>query len=74
VEAALSGLGALTLLVEDLNSSASFYGEVLGLEAVHRDENSTVFDLGKTLIDLLRADPSGTVWEIAQDIPVDAAG
>ena len=96
MDAALPGLGALTLFVEDLESSASFYRDVLGLESVHQDTNSTVFDLGNTLVNLLRVetlrsrgvamlngpidrpwgkrtaaflDPSGTVWEIAQDIP-----
>ncbi len=56
MDAALSGLGALTLFVEDLDSSTSFYRDVLGLETVHRDENSTVFHLGNALVNLLRVD------------------
>jgi lactoylglutathione lyase len=59
MEPAVTGLGALTLFVEDLDSSASFYRDVLGLESVHRDENSTVFDLGNTLVNLLRVDAVG---------------
>lgn len=130
MNAVLPGLGALTLFVEDLDSSTTFYRDVLGLPAVHQDEDSTVFDLGNTLVNLLRVtaardlvepapvappgvgarmqltawvddvdavcalvqsrgvallngpvdrpwgkrtaaftDPSGTVWEVAQDIP-----
>ncbi len=56
METVLPGLGALTLFVEDLDSSASFYRDVLGLPAVHEDENSTVFDLRGTLVNLLRAE------------------
>ena len=135
MDAAVAGLGAMTVFVEDLDASTSFYRDVLGLKTVHQDENSTVFDLGNTLVNLLRveaahdlvapatvapadvgvrmqltawvddvdavcallrsrgvtmlngpvdrpwgkrtaafADPSGTVWEIAQDIPNDASG
>jgi catechol 2,3-dioxygenase-like lactoylglutathione lyase family enzyme len=130
MDAAVSGLGALTVFVEDLDASTSFYRDILGLKRVYQDENSTVFDLGNTLVNLLRveaardlvapaavapagmgvrvqltawvedvdavcallqsrgvamlsgpvdrpwgkrtaafADPSGTVWEVAQDIP-----
>ena len=132
MDAAVSGLGALSVFVEDLDSSTSFYRDILGLKTVHQDENSTVFDLGNTLVNVLRVDaardlvapasvappdvgvrmqltawvedvdavaalirsrgvamlngpvdrpwgkrtaaftdPSGTVWEIAQDIPND---
>jgi catechol 2,3-dioxygenase-like lactoylglutathione lyase family enzyme len=135
MNAAVSGLGALSAFGEDLDAATSFYRDTLGLQAVHQDENSTVFDLGNTLVNLLRVeaardlvapatvappemgvrmqltawvedvdavcallqsrgvvmlngpvdrpwgkrtaafvDPSGTVWEIAQDIPNDASG
>jgi catechol 2,3-dioxygenase-like lactoylglutathione lyase family enzyme len=133
VDAAFHGLGALTLFVEDLDSSTSFYRDVLGFQATYQDEHSAVFDLGNTVVNLLRVsaahelirparvappqagarmqltawvddvdavwsllesrgaellngpihrpwgkrtaaftDPSGTVWEIAQDIPGSA--
>ncbi len=135
MDATLPGLGALTLFVEDLDSSTSFYRDVLGLPVVHQDEDSTVVDLGNTLVNLLQtaaahdlvgpasvaapgggvrmqltawvddvdavcallqsrgvellngpvdrpwgkrtaafADPSGTVWELAQDMPNKPAG
>ena len=65
MDAAFSGLGALTLFVEDLDSSASFYRDVLGLRAVYQDENSTVFDVGNTLINLLRVEVAGDLVEPA---------
>jgi catechol 2,3-dioxygenase-like lactoylglutathione lyase family enzyme len=59
MDAALPGLGALTLFVDDLDSSASFYRDVLGLKSVYQDTNSTVFDLGNTLVNLLRVEAAG---------------
>ena len=53
MDAAIAGLDALTLFVEDLDSSTAFYRDVLGLQAVYQDENSTVFELGGTLVNLL---------------------
>lgn len=135
MDAAVTGLGALTVFVEDLDSSATFYRDVLGLPVAYQDEDSTVFELGGTLVNLLRVsaaheliapapvappgvgarmqltawvsdvdavcallrargvvllngpidrpwgkrtaaftDPSGTVWEVAQDLPGGTAG
>lgn len=42
MDAALSELGALTPFVEDLDSSTSFYRNLLGLQTVHQDEDSAV--------------------------------
>ncbi|MDP9393147.1 MAG: VOC family protein [Actinomycetota bacterium] len=53
MDAVLPGLGALTVFVEDLESSASFYGDVLGLRDVHQGEDSAVFAVGPTLLNLL---------------------
>jgi catechol 2,3-dioxygenase-like lactoylglutathione lyase family enzyme len=54
VSAALRNVGAITLFVQDLQRSKSFYQDTFGLLAVYEDENSTVFDFGNTLINLLR--------------------
>jgi catechol 2,3-dioxygenase-like lactoylglutathione lyase family enzyme len=51
---ALRNVGAITLFVEDLPCSKSFYRDIFGLAAVYEDENSTVFDFGNTLINLLK--------------------
>jgi lactoylglutathione lyase len=49
----LSGVGAITLFADDLRRSKSFYQDDLGLQVVYEDENSAVFDLGNTIINLL---------------------
>jgi catechol 2,3-dioxygenase-like lactoylglutathione lyase family enzyme len=49
----LKDLGAITLFVEDLDRSRSFYRDVLGLTVVFEDDSSAVVDLGNTLVNLL---------------------
>ena len=50
---ALKNLGAITLFVEDLQRSRTFYQEVFGLEVVFEDESSAAFNFGNTIINLL---------------------
>jgi lactoylglutathione lyase len=50
----LKGVGAITLFVEDLERSRSFYQGVFGLQLIYEDEDSAVFDFGNTIINLLR--------------------
>jgi catechol 2,3-dioxygenase-like lactoylglutathione lyase family enzyme len=49
-----SGIGAITLFVEDLQASKKFYGEVFGLPVTFEDDNSAVFKFENTLINLLK--------------------
>jgi catechol 2,3-dioxygenase-like lactoylglutathione lyase family enzyme len=49
----LKGVGAITLFVEDLQPSRSFYHDVLGLNLVFEDEDSAAFGFGDTIINLL---------------------
>jgi catechol 2,3-dioxygenase-like lactoylglutathione lyase family enzyme len=49
------GVGAITLFVEDLEAAKRFYREVFGLPVAFEDDNSTVFDFGNTIINLLKA-------------------
>jgi catechol 2,3-dioxygenase-like lactoylglutathione lyase family enzyme len=49
-----TGIGAITLFVEDLATTKQFYQEVFGLPVHYEDEESGVFDFGNTLINLLR--------------------
>jgi catechol 2,3-dioxygenase-like lactoylglutathione lyase family enzyme len=49
----LKNIGALTLFVEDVQRAKPFYSEILGLKLVFEDENSAVYDLGNTVINLL---------------------
>ena len=61
----LKGLGAITLFVEDLGRSRTFYQNVFGLKIVYEDENSAVFDFENTLINLLRVSEARALIEPA---------
>lgn len=47
-------VGAITLFTEDLERSKLFYQDVFCLPGVYEDENSAVFKLENTVINLLR--------------------
>ena len=47
-------LFAITLFVEDLNKAKQFYQKVFDLPLVFEDNNSAVFQVGDTLINLLK--------------------
>jgi catechol 2,3-dioxygenase-like lactoylglutathione lyase family enzyme len=49
------GISAITLFVEDLAATKSFYQEVFGLPVHYEDDASAVFNFGNTLINLLVA-------------------
>jgi catechol 2,3-dioxygenase-like lactoylglutathione lyase family enzyme len=51
----LSNVGAITLFVEDVPQSKAFYGDVFGLDLIHEDDDSAVFQLENTIINLLDA-------------------
>jgi len=51
----LRGVGAITLFFEDLAAATSFYRRTFDLPVVFEDADSAVFDLGNTLVNLLRA-------------------
>ena len=44
---------AVTLFTEDLEASKKFYETVFGLSSVFGDDNSAVYKIGETLINLL---------------------
>ena len=46
-------IDAITLFTEDLAGTRAFYQEVFGLPVAFEDANSTVFDFGNTIINLL---------------------
>jgi catechol 2,3-dioxygenase-like lactoylglutathione lyase family enzyme len=48
-----SGIDAITLFVEDLESAKRFYHAVFGLPVAFEDDNSAVFNFGNTIINLL---------------------
>ena len=51
----LSNVGAITLFVEDVPRSKAFYGDVFGLDLIHEDDDSAVFQLENTIVNLLDA-------------------
>ncbi|HEX3335111.1 MAG TPA: VOC family protein [Jatrophihabitans sp.] len=48
-------IGAITLFVEDLDATKQFYQDVFGLPVMFEDDDSAVFNLGNTLINLLKS-------------------
>jgi catechol 2,3-dioxygenase-like lactoylglutathione lyase family enzyme len=48
------GIYAITLFVEDLDSTKEFYQTVFELPIVFEDDNSAVFQFGSSLINLLK--------------------
>jgi predicted enzyme related to lactoylglutathione lyase len=59
-------IGAINLIVGDLERSKTFYREVFGLPPLH-DRGPADRDWGMRTITF--ADPGGYIWEIAQDLP-----
>jgi catechol 2,3-dioxygenase-like lactoylglutathione lyase family enzyme len=57
---------AITLFVEDLGVAKQFYLKVFGLPLVYEDANSVVFQIGETLINLLRISEAGALIEPAK--------
>ena len=48
------GISAITLFVDDLDEAKRFYGEVFGLPLAFEDADSTEFDVGNTILNLLQ--------------------
>ncbi len=60
-----SGIRAITLFVEDLETAKQFYLKVFGLPVVFEDNNSAVFKFGSTLVNLLKSAAAGELIEPA---------
>jgi len=56
---------AITLFVEDLESTKQFYRAVFDLPVIFEDNNSAVFKFGNTLINLLKTTAAGVLIEPA---------
>lgn len=54
-----TAIDAITLFTEDLERSKRFYQDVFGLPVYFEDENSAVFKLDNTLINLLNTAQAG---------------
>ncbi len=57
---------AITLFVEDLETAKQFYQEVFNLPVIFEDNNSCVFQIGQTLINLLKTTEAGALIEPAK--------
>lgn len=66
---ALSKLDVITVFVEDLAASKTFYTEVFGLEVIYEDDASAVVKLSNLILNLLRVSNAATLIE-----PVPVAG
>jgi catechol 2,3-dioxygenase-like lactoylglutathione lyase family enzyme len=62
---ALSKLDVITLFVEDLPESKTFYTEVFGLEVIWEDDASAVVKMSNLIINLLRVSNAPTLIEPA---------
>ena len=69
-----TGIAAVTLFQEDLAAARRFYEEGFGLPVVYEDENSAVFRVGETMINLLDvAEAPGLVEPCAVASPESGA-
>ena len=66
-----TGIGAITLFVEDVPATKEFYRAVFGLPVHYEDDVSVVFKFGETLINLLQ---SSEADELIAPEPVAAPG
>jgi catechol 2,3-dioxygenase-like lactoylglutathione lyase family enzyme len=67
-----TGIGAITLFVEDLDDAKQFYQDVFGLPVHFQDDDSAVFKFGTTLINLLRASAAVELIEPASVASAEA--
>ncbi len=63
---------AITLFVEDLQAAKQFYCDVFGLPVIFEDANSTVFQFGDTLVNLLMTGAAGDLLDPAKPARRDA--
>jgi len=59
------GINAITLFVDDLPATKSFYQQVFGFEVMFEDADSAVFNFGNTLVNLLRTEAAHELIEPA---------
>jgi len=68
----LTAIDAITLFVEDLAAAKQFYRDVFGLAVTFEDDDSAVFDVGGTLINLLKTSAAGELIGPAPVAPREA--
>ncbi len=60
------GITAVTLFVEDLDATKTFYREAFGLPVSYEDATSAVFTFGETMVNLLKVEAARELIEPAE--------
>jgi catechol 2,3-dioxygenase-like lactoylglutathione lyase family enzyme len=61
----LKNVGAITMFIEDVHRSKSFYEQVFDAEAVYEDESAVAFHFENTTVNLLKTDAAPELIEPA---------
>ena len=61
-----TGIGAITLFVDDLEITKKFYETAFGLPVFFEDNDSAVFKFGSILVNLLKTSAAGELIEPAR--------
>ena len=72
MESWVTGIGAISLFMEDLDAAKDFYGRAFGSPVIFEDDNSVVYRFGGTLINLLHVSAVPELIEPAQLAPREA--
>jgi lactoylglutathione lyase len=61
----LNRVDAITMFIEDVQRSKSFYEQVFDVQAIHEDDDSVAFRLENMIVNLLKADAATELIEPA---------
>jgi lactoylglutathione lyase len=61
----LKNVGAITMFIEDVQRSKSFYERVFDAQAVYEDESAVAFEFENMIVNLLKADAAPELIEPA---------
>ena len=59
----LNSVGAITMFIEDVQRSKSFYEQVFGSQAIYEDDDAVAFRLENMIVNLLKADAAPELIE-----------
>ena len=65
MSSSLKNVDAITMFIEDVQRSKSFYEKVFGAQAIHEDDDSVAFRFENTIVNLLKADAAPELIEPA---------
>ena len=61
----LKNVGAITMFIEDVQRSKSFYEQVFDVQAIYEDEDAVAFRFENTIVNLLKTDAAPELIEPA---------